>query len=94
MTNRAELINQLAASMGANTVNTKSVNSRYDTKTGTLYCEGVVITKSIADKAIELFTTLEQKCNKNDPVQNEQALMYKCAIESIKIVQNPSAKMR
>ena len=39
MASRAELINQLAASMGANTVNTKSVDSRYDTKTGTLYSD-------------------------------------------------------
>lgn len=92
MADRSDLINQLAASMGANAMNTKIEPSRYDPKTGTLYCDGMIISKGIADKAVQLFTMLEGKCNKEDPVQREQAMMYRCAIESIKMMQNPNVK--
>lgn len=93
MDGRADLINQLAASMGAGSfAQTKYEESRFDTETGTLYCDGMVISRSIAEKAIQHFEMLEKKCDKSDSAGRQMAMIYKCASESIKILQNPEIK--
>ena len=90
MNERADLINQLAASMGAGSfAQTAYEESRYDSETGTLYCNGMVISRSVADKAIQHFERLEKKCDTNDSAQRQMAMIYRCAIESIKMMQNP-----
>lgn len=90
MDNRSDLINQLAASMGAGDfAKTKYEESRYDVETGTLYCNGMAISKSTADKAIQHFTVLEKKCDLQDSAQRQMAMIYRCAIEAIKAVQHP-----
>ena len=90
MDQRENLINQLAASMGAGSfAQTKYEESRFDSETGTLYCNGMVISRSVASKAISHFELLEKKCDKNDTPQREMAMIYRCAIESIKMMQNP-----
>ena len=91
---RADLINQLAASMGAgNFAPTKYEESRYDAETGTLYCNGMAISKTTAEKAIQHFELLEKKCNMEDSAQRQMAMIYRCAIESIKMMQNPKVRM-
>ncbi len=87
---RADLINQLAASMGAgNFAQTKYEGSRFDAKTGTLYCNGMIISSSIADKAIKHFTLLNNKCNIQNPAQKEMSMIYQYAIEAIKLAKAP-----
>ena len=94
MAGREDLINQLAASMGAGQFATTSYEeSRYDAETGTLYCNGMVISKSTAEKAIQHFELLEKKCDVKDSAQRQMAMIYRCAIESIKIVSEPDVKM-
>ena len=90
MADRSDLINQLAASMGAGQfASTSYEESRFDAETGTLYCNGMVISKSVAEKAIQHFSMLEKKCNISDSAQREMAMIYRCAVESIKMMQNP-----
>ncbi|SFQ29130.1 hypothetical protein SAMN04487928_1308 [Butyrivibrio proteoclasticus] len=93
MAGREELINQLAASMGAGQfAKTSYEDSRFDADTGTLYCKGMAITKSTAEKALQHFELLEKKCDVSDPNQRQMAMIYRCAIESIKMMQNPRVK--
>ncbi|ADL35990.1 hypothetical protein bpr_II050 (plasmid) [Butyrivibrio proteoclasticus B316] len=90
MAGREDLINQLAASMGAGAfAKTKYEESRFDAETGTLYCRGMAISKSTAERAVQHFELLEKKCDINDPNQRNMAMIYRCAIESIKMIQDP-----
>ncbi|MBO5624011.1 MAG: hypothetical protein J5959_20565 [Butyrivibrio sp.] len=83
--NRTELINQLSASMGAGDyAKTRYEKSRYDLDTGTLYCDGYVISKTVIDEAISQFNLMQGKCNMEDPASRHMALIYKTAIEAIK----------
>nr|WP_297708787.1 hypothetical protein [uncultured Butyrivibrio sp.] len=92
-TNRADLINQLAASMGAGAyASTKYQDSRFDADTGTLYCNGVRISQSVAEQAIKHFTLLKNKCENDSPEAQQMIKIYQCAIESIKMMQNPKVK--
>jgi len=91
--NRADLISQLAASMGAGQyAQTSYEESRYDSETGTLYCNGMAITKSTAEKAVQHFEMLEKKCDVQDSGQRQMAMIYRCAVESIKMMQDPEIK--
>ena len=93
MADRNDLINQLAASMGAgNFASTKPEESRFDVSTGTLYCNGMIISQSTAEKAMQHFEILEKKCNLQDSNQRQMAMIYRCAVESIKMMQNPRIK--
>lgn len=85
MQGREDLINQLAASMGAGDfANTKYEESRYDASTGTLYCDGIMITKVVIEKAEQYFRSLKAKCSYTDPASREMAMIYQLAIEGIK----------
>ena len=92
MSNRADLISQLAASMGAGSnVNASSTKSRFNSKTGTLYCKEVDDSKYIADQAIKHFIGVQDKYRRNNAVQSQQMVeIYQCAIDAIKMVQNPN----
>ena len=93
MLDRADLINQLAASMGADQrVSTRQEESRYDSKTGTLYCNGMQLNASVADQAIKHFEQLASKYDKKDASSRQMAMIYECAIQSIKMMQNPKVK--
>ena len=93
MADRSDLINQLAASMGAGQfAQTSFQESRFDPDTGTLYCDGMVISSSVGDQAIKHFTTVKAKCDMNEPASRQMAMIYQCAIEAIKIMQNPEVK--
>ncbi len=85
MAGREDLINQLAASMGAGDfARTKYEDSRYDSETGTLYCDGIAIAKPTIDKAEQYFKQLKNKCSYNDPSSREMAMIYQLALEGIK----------
>ncbi len=93
MADRSDLINQLAASMGAGQyAQTKFEESRFDPETGTLYCNGMVISASVAEQAVKHFETMYKKCDLNEPASRQMAMIYQCAIEAIKVVQNPKVK--
>ena len=93
MADRSDLINQLAASMGAGKFASQSMEeTRFDAQTGTLYCNGMVISQSIAEKAIQHFELLEKKCDVSDSSQRQMAMIYRCAVESIKLMKNPKIK--
>ena len=93
MADRNDLINQLAASMGAGQfAQTKYEESRFDPETGTLYCNGMIISASVAEQAIKHFETLYKKCDLNDPSSRQMAMIYQCAVEAIKMMQNPKIK--
>lgn len=93
MADRSDLINQLAASMGAGQfAQTKYEESRYDPETGTLYCNGMAISSSVAEQAIKHFTTVQAKCDLSDSASRQMAMIYQCAIEAIKVMQLPKIK--
>lgn len=55
--NREKIIESLAASYGISSgKDTRYSDSRFDASTGTLYCEGMAITKSTVIKALEYFS--------------------------------------
>ena len=92
MATRADLINQLAASMGAGELSpTKFVDKRYNSETGTLYCNGK-ITKSVADVALKHFQIMRNRCKASTLETRQMADIYECAIEAIKIMQDPDVK--
>ena len=87
---REDLINQLAASMGAGDfAKTRYEESRFDAETGTLYCNGMAISKTTAEKAVQHFEMLSKKLDVNDSAQRQMAMIYKCAVEAIKMIQEP-----
>ncbi len=89
MLNREDIITQLANSMGAgNFAATKYEESRYDSQTGTLYCEGMAISKSTIDKAEQHFRLLKAKCDFTDPSSREMGMIYQLALEGIKQIKN------
>ena len=89
MADREDLINQLAKTMGAgNFAKTKYEDSRYDPRTGTLYCDGIMITKPVIEKAERHFTALKARCSYGDPASREMAMIYQVALEGIKIMKN------
>ena len=91
--NRADLINQLAASMGAGEyAPTKYVDSRFNSETGTLYCNGTKVSKTVAEQAINHFTQMKSRCKADNPETKQMAAIYQCAIEAIKTMQDPAVK--
>ena len=94
MLDRADLINQLAVSMGASkVVQNKPQTSRYDAKTGTLYCNVIQFDASVTDQAVKYFEAVKRKCAmKSDPASMQLIRIYECAIQSIKMMQNSQNK--
>ncbi len=97
MSNRAELISQLAASMGAGTagskVSTNTTKSRYNSKTGTLYCKEHNIPQSAANQALTYFMGMKEKYSRTNTLQGQQMVqIYQCAIDAIKMTQDPNVK--
>jgi hypothetical protein len=89
MADREDLINKLAASMGAGDfAKTKYEESRYDAETGTLYCDGIMITKPVIEKAEQHFKALKSKCSYTDPASREMAMIYQIALEGIRMIKN------
>ncbi|MCR5800837.1 MAG: hypothetical protein K6G57_00715 [Lachnospiraceae bacterium] len=88
MANREELISSLAASVGLAGPASKYEPSRYDRMTGTLYCDGYVITGTIINEALAYFQNMKMRAEKEDNEQSRHtALIYKTAIEAILMMQ-------
>lgn len=84
--NRENLINSLAEAMGAVAPSaTMYADNRYDSDTGTFYCNGHMITAGMIDKAIIYYTNMYQRAS-NNPDHREMMLIYELALESIKML--------
>lgn len=88
---REELIGALAAAMGQGGYSsTKYEDARYDVSTGTLYCQGYIISKSTVDAALDFFKNSKVKCDKmaeTDSNMRNTSLFYQVAIEAIVMMQ-------
>ncbi|MCR4762307.1 MAG: hypothetical protein K5696_02145 [Lachnospiraceae bacterium] len=89
--NKEDLIGALAAAMGQGGYSTtKYEESRYDSSTGTLYCQGYIISKSSVDEAVEYFRNAKKKCDRmadTDVTMRNAGLYYQVAIEAILMMQ-------
>lgn len=77
MSNKDQLIRDLASSFGMNDIHGSKYNgSRYDSATGTFYCDGVVIPKHTIDKAISYFENQMEYCKTRSGSSAELMEMY------------------
>ena len=89
MADRENLIGQLAAAMGAgNYESTKFTPSRYDRATGTLYCNGHIISASTIEKAKEYFEHMMKRCDVSEPAGREMCSIYELSLEAIKFMES------
>ena len=87
---RADMINSLALAMGVNT-NTGFKKTKYDTKTGTIYCNGETISDNTITNAITYFENMQAKCNRSDVREFKTvSTYYAAAIEALKFFQENS----
>ena len=88
---REDLIGALAAAMGQGGYSaTKYEDAKYDVSTGTLYCQGYIISKSTVDAALDFFKASKQRSDKlaeNDSSMRNTSLFYQVAIEAIVMMQ-------
>ena len=88
--NREDLISKLANSMGVSNIDKiRQGESYYDPSTATLYCKGQAITKNTGDQAIRHFEMMESRCDIGNAEERQMALIYRCAIEAIKLMKDP-----
>ena len=77
MDNKENLIKELASSFGMTDIySTRNDESRFDPSTGTMYCEGVAIPKSIVNKALTHFEKQKEYLKKNANKDNGIKDMY------------------
>ena len=86
---KANLIQQLALTTGALPNPTDRYSkSRFNPETGTLYCNGVVITKSTIDEAKNYFEKMQSQCNAaGSREMRDVGTYYQLAIEAINMMQ-------
>ncbi len=90
---REELINNLAEAMGAATPSsTRYTDGKYDSETGTFYCNGHVITAGMIDKAMLYYENMRQRAASN-PDMKEMMLIYELALESIRMLRKDPNKV-
>lgn len=82
-----DLIRQLATSFGmADTYNSRLEGSKYDQATGTLYCDGMAVSKSSVETALEFFQRQRdyfRSTADKDNAAMEQFLNYSVAYNAI-----------
>lgn len=89
---RSDLINGLAAAMGAGNFSaTKYVENKYDKGTGTFYCNGHIISATTIQKASDFFENNMNRCNRSTSEGNEMYLIYETAVEAIKMMRQTNA---
>ena len=92
---REALIGELASSMGLGGLKTEETptdGSWFDKNTGTLYCNGLIITKNVAEEACRYFEALERQYL-TDAFENKKlAMFYRCAIEAITMMETEEVK--
>lgn len=93
-TNRSDLINGLAAAMGAGSFSaTRYESNKYDKGTGTFYCNGHIISATTIQKASNFFEANMKRCDKSTSSGNEMYLIYETAVEAIKLMQTNNTNM-
>ena len=92
--NRTDLIEQLAMSMGAVTESaSKFDTARYDSSTGTLYCNGVKYSRNVVDDALNYFRKMQATANASGSRDMQNiGTYYQIAVEAILIMENDSDK--
>lgn len=87
---RENLIQALAASMGAEDLkSTRNGESRFNPDTGTLFCNGYVVSKNTIDEAREFFEKQSQRyANSPEKEVKNMAQIYAVGAEAIKMMQN------
>ena len=90
---REDLIYSLAKSMGmGDTQKAKYSASKYNAETGTIYCNGHVITRPTIEQAKAYFTTQYRKlAEKDDEGAKELSTLYEVAMEAINMMLESSA---
>lgn len=84
---REDLIKELAASVGFNQVKElEHTDSVFDEKTGTLYCNGMAISKNVADEAAKYFESMEKQYLCGQFENKKLAMYFRCAIEAISLM--------
>lgn len=82
-----DLIRQLASSFGmADTYNTRIEGSRYDPATGTLYCDGMAVSKTSLESALDFFARQKdyfRAMASKDSTSMEQFINYSVAYNAI-----------
>lgn len=86
---RTELIEQLAMSMGAVTENTSKYDrARYDSSTGTLYCNGVKYSRNVVEDALSYFRKMQATANASGSRDMQNiGTYYQIAVEAILIME-------
>ncbi|RKM56267.1 hypothetical protein D6853_05590 [Butyrivibrio sp. X503] len=89
---REDLIYSLAKSMGVGDAQKNRVSSgKYNSETGTMYCNGHVISRASIEQAKAYFTTQYKKlAEKDDEGSKELASIYEVAMESINMLVTPA----
>ncbi len=92
--NRSSLIEQLAMSMGAvSETSTKFDQTRYDSSTGTLYCNGVKFSRNVVDDALNYFRRLQAQANASGSREMQNiGVYYQIAVECILMMENGNEK--
>lgn len=88
--NREDLIRQLATAKGI--TNKKYDASRYDSSTGTIYCNGHAISKNMIEQAKQFFETQRKQYQQLSDAEGayEMATFFEVGIEAITMLQNNS----
>ncbi|MCR5670409.1 MAG: hypothetical protein K6G10_05335 [Butyrivibrio sp.] len=91
---REDLIYSLARSMGmGDAQKTKYSASKFNAETGTMYCNGHIITRVTIDQAKSYFNAQYKKlAEKDDEGARELAMLYEVAVEAIGIMVDGSVK--
>lgn len=93
---KESLISALASAMGQGAyADTKFSESRYDASTGTLFCQGYIISRYTVDEALEYFRKAKAQADRlaeSEPAMRNTALYYQTAIEAIAMMQKQAIK--
>ena len=91
---REDLIHSLAKSMGVGEAQSGRISSsKYNADTGTMYCNGHVISKATIDQAKLYFSNQYRKlAEKDDEGAKDMAAFYEVASEAINMVVESSTR--
>ncbi len=89
---RTDTINSLAKAMGIKTVSNYD-RSKYNTSTGTIYCNGVPVTVDTISSTIAFFESMREKSTKIlNPNAKTVTSYYDIAITALKDLQQKTAE--
>ncbi len=85
---REDLIHSLAKSMGVGDAQNARISStKYNADTGTMYCNGHVISKATIDQArLYFFNQYRKLAEKDDEGAKDMAAFYEIASEAINMI--------